>query len=118
MLIDNGFVEILCTAEVLKSVALSQTLQINGNVECLCHLVQRWCTSTHTFILAFGEVTVTLEDMANLMSLPIVGEEDPWHIALTLEECVMLIALKKMMRTTTSASSCSWKGEYNIDFQT
>ncbi|GKV05501.1 hypothetical protein SLEP1_g17504 [Rubroshorea leprosula] len=62
ILIDNGIVEILHAAEVFKLVALSQTLQINGNVECLRCLVRRWCTSTHTFILAFGEVTMTLED--------------------------------------------------------
>ncbi|GKV07204.1 hypothetical protein SLEP1_g19002 [Rubroshorea leprosula] len=87
MLAENGFVEILRATGILKSVALSQTLQINGNVECLYRLVRRWCTSTHTFILAFGEVIVTLEDVANLMLLPIVGEEDPWHIALMREEC-------------------------------
>ncbi|GKV43137.1 hypothetical protein SLEP1_g50470 [Rubroshorea leprosula] len=63
-------------------------------------------------------VTMTLEDVANLMLLPIVGEEDPRHIMLTLEEPATLVALKKVMRRNTSASSRSWRGEYSIDFPT
>ncbi|GKV46434.1 hypothetical protein SLEP1_g53418 [Rubroshorea leprosula] len=118
MLFENGFVEILRAVGILKSVTVSQTLQISGNVECLYRLVRRWCTSTHTFILAFGEVIVTLEDVANLMLLPIVGEEDPRPIVLTSEERATLIALKKVMRRNASASSRSWRGEYNIDFLT
>ncbi|GLT28223.1 hypothetical protein SLA2020_031720 [Shorea laevis] len=116
MLVDDGFVEIFCATGVLKSVVLSQTLHINGNVECLHRLVRRWCMSSHTFVLAFGEITVTLEDVENMMLLPIVGEEDPWHIALTSEERTTQIDLKKLMRMITSASSRSWRGEYNIDF--
>ncbi|GKV15464.1 hypothetical protein SLEP1_g26253 [Rubroshorea leprosula] len=41
MLIDNGFVEILRAARILKLVALCQTLQISSHMECLCHLVRR-----------------------------------------------------------------------------
>ncbi|GKV26782.1 hypothetical protein SLEP1_g36017 [Rubroshorea leprosula] len=41
---------LLLAVRILKSVALSQSLQINGNVECLRRLVRRWCTSTHSFI--------------------------------------------------------------------
>ncbi|GKV15405.1 hypothetical protein SLEP1_g26198 [Rubroshorea leprosula] len=77
-----------------------------------------WCTSTHTFILAFGEVIVTLEDVANLMLLLIVGEEDPRHITLTPEEHATLVALKKVMKRNANASSRSWRGEYSIDFLT
>ncbi|GKV07019.1 hypothetical protein SLEP1_g18832 [Rubroshorea leprosula] len=118
MLAKNGFVEILHAVEILKLVTLSQTLQISGNVECLRRLVRRWCTSTHTFILAFGEVTVTLKDVANLMLLPIVVEKDPWHITLTLKKRATLVALKKVMKKNASASSRSWRGEDNIDFPT
>ncbi|GKV43111.1 hypothetical protein SLEP1_g50445 [Rubroshorea leprosula] len=113
MLVRNSFVETLHAARILKSIALSQTLQISGNVECLRRLVRRWCMSTHTFILAFGEITVALEDVTNLMLLPIVGEEDPRHIVLTPEECATLIALRN-----ASASSRSLRGKYNIDFPT
>ncbi|GKV10989.1 hypothetical protein SLEP1_g22279 [Rubroshorea leprosula] len=93
MLVENDFVEIL--HGILKLVALSQTLQISGNVECLRRLVRRWCTSTQKFILAFGEVIETLEDVANLMLSLIVGEENPRQIALTPKERATLVALKK-----------------------
>lgn len=48
---------------------------------------------------------MTLEAVVNLMLLPIVGEKDPQHIALTLKECSMHAALKMVMKKNTSASS-------------
>ncbi|GKV34432.1 hypothetical protein SLEP1_g42807 [Rubroshorea leprosula] len=73
MLAEHGFVEILRAVGILK-----------------------WCTSTDTFILTFGEVTVTLKDMTNLMLLPVVREEDLRHITLTPDERVAQVALRKM----------------------
>ncbi|GKV11493.1 hypothetical protein SLEP1_g22750 [Rubroshorea leprosula] len=88
MLVENGFVEILLAIGIFKSVALSQTLRISRNVECLRRLVRRWCM------------------------------KDPRHIALTLEEHATLVALKKVMKKNANASSHSWRGKYSIDFST
>lgn len=105
MLVKDGFVEVLCVVGILKSIAMSQNLQISGDIECLCRMVKRWCTSTYSFILAFREITMTLEDVANIMLLHIVGEEDPFHIALTSYECFTEIPLRKAMRKNASSSS-------------
>ncbi|GKV41976.1 hypothetical protein SLEP1_g49439 [Rubroshorea leprosula] len=59
---------------------------------------------------------MTLEDVANLMLLPIVRENDPWHITLTSKELAMQVALKKVMRKNNNASSHSERGEYNERF--
>ena len=40
----------------------------------LTALVDRWRPKTHTFHLPCGEMTPTLQDMAYLLGLPIVGE--------------------------------------------
>ena len=40
----------------------------------LTALVDRWRSETHTFHLPCGEMTPTLQDVAYLLSLPIVGE--------------------------------------------
>ena len=40
----------------------------------LMALVDRWRPETHTFHLPFGEMTPTLQDVAYLLGLPIVGE--------------------------------------------
>ncbi|GKU96144.1 hypothetical protein SLEP1_g9415 [Rubroshorea leprosula] len=56
MLAENGFVEILRAVGILKLVALSQTLQISGNVECLRRLDPR-------------HIALTLEERATLVAL-------------------------------------------------
>ncbi|XP_057719467.1 serine/threonine-protein phosphatase 7 long form homolog [Arachis stenosperma] len=47
---------------------------IRGFHPMLAALVERWRPETHTFVLPIGEVTVTLEDVANIFGLPIDGE--------------------------------------------
>lgn len=48
---------------------------------------------------------MTLEDVENLMLLPIISEEDPRYIALTLDKHSFEIALRKVMRKNASAFS-------------
>ena len=40
----------------------------------LTALVDRWRPETHTFHLPCGELTLTLQDVAYLLGLPIVGD--------------------------------------------
>jgi hypothetical protein len=51
--------------------------------------VRRWCPATHTFFLAWGEFTVTIEYVANLLMLPILGDIDPTRLRLTAVESVI-----------------------------
>ena len=64
-------------ASVLKAIVSSYGLSNYRDLFNLRHLVHRWCTATHTFFLSYGEITVTLEDMANPLLLPILGDVDP-----------------------------------------
>ncbi|KAB2606211.1 hypothetical protein D8674_005928 [Pyrus ussuriensis x Pyrus communis] len=63
--------------------------------ELLCHMVKRWSTETHTFICAWGEFTPTLEDVANIMHLPITGNIDPFHYVIPLTDADNYDILKK-----------------------
>ena len=67
-------------ASVLKAIVSSYCLSNYRNLFNLHHLVHRWCTTTHTFFLSYGEIIVTLEDMANQLLLPILVDVDlvPW----------------------------------------
>ena len=67
-------------ASVLKAIVSSYCLSNYRNLFNLRHLVHRWCTTTHTFFLSYGEIIVTLEDMANQLLLPILVDVDlvPW----------------------------------------
>jgi len=55
----------------------------------LTALVDRWRPETHTFHFRWGEMTVTLQDVACLLGLPLAGEAvgpsepaDDWHVDL------------------------------------
>jgi len=39
----------------------------------LCAFVERWHEETNYFHLPVGEMTITLDDVSNLLHLPIVG---------------------------------------------
>ena len=63
----------------------------------LCHLVRQWCTTTHNFFFSCDEITVTLEDVANQLLLPILGDVNPGALELSLKEETVEAELKKRM---------------------
>uniref|UniRef100_A0A2N9EKD6 Aminotransferase-like plant mobile domain-containing protein n=1 Tax=Fagus sylvatica TaxID=28930 RepID=A0A2N9EKD6_FAGSY len=58
-------------------------------------LLRRWCPSTHTFFFSWGELTPTLEDVANHWMLPILGEHSLSNIKLSAAEEEIAAVLKK-----------------------
>jgi hypothetical protein len=57
----------------------STTLMPHMDKELLTGLVDRWILETHTFHLPFGEMTVTLKDVAMLTGLPIRSRPVVFH---------------------------------------
>ena len=94
---DKGFMGLLQRVGVLKAIVSSRCLSNNRDLFNLHHLVRRWCTTTHTFFFSCGEVTVTLEDVANQLLLPILGDVDPSALEFSLKEEVVEAELKKRM---------------------
>ena len=74
---DMGFMGLLQRAGLLKAVILSRCLSNYRDLYNLRNLVCRWCTTTHTFFFSYGELIVTLEDVANQLLLPILDDADP-----------------------------------------
>ena len=71
---------------MLKAIISSRCLSNYRDLFNLCYLVWQWCSATFTFFLACGEIIVTLEDVANQLLLPILGDMDPNDIKLSTEE--------------------------------
>ena len=92
-----GFLGLLQRAGVLKAIVSSRYLSNFRDLYNLRQLVRRWCTTTHTFFFSCGELTVTLEDMANQLLLPILGDADPATLEFSLEEEAIEAELKKGM---------------------
>ena len=98
---DTSFMAALQRAGVLKAIVSSCCLSNYRDLFNLRHLVRQWCSTTHTFFLSCGEITVTLEDVANQLLLPILGDVDPSNIELSIEEEAMEAELKKGMSGNT-----------------
>ena len=88
---------LLQRAGVLKAVVSSRCLSNFRDLYDLRHLVRRWCTTTHTFFFSCGELTVTLEDVANQLLLPILGDTDPAALEFSSKEEAIEAELRKRM---------------------
>ena len=94
---DTCFMGLLQRAGILKAIVLSRCLSNYRDLFNLRHLVRRLCTATHTFFFSCGEITVILEDVANQVLLPILGDVDPGSLELSQEEEAVQAELKKRM---------------------
>ena len=90
-----GFIKALQWVSVLKAIVSSRCLSNYRSLFNLRYLISRWCSTTHTFFLSCCKITVTLEDMANQLLLPIIGGTDPNNIELSTEEEAVEAELKK-----------------------
>ena len=88
---------VLQWAGVLKAIVSLCCLSNYRDLFNLFHLVRRWCTATHTFFLSCSEITVTLEDVANQLLLPILGDVDIGAFELFAEEEAVEVELRKGM---------------------
>ena len=82
---------------VLKAIVSSRCLSNFRDLYNFHHLVQRWCTTTHTFFFFCGELTITLEDVANQLLLPILGDINLATLEFSPEEEAIKAELKKRM---------------------
>ena len=101
---DTGFMGLLQQANVLKAIVSSRCLSNYRDLFNLRHLVRRWCTTTHTFFLSCGEITVTLEDVAIQLLLPILSDVNPGALELSPEEEAVEAKLKKKMSGSVKLS--------------
>ena len=105
-----GFMAVLQQVGVLKAIISSRCLSNYKDLFNLRHLVCRWCTATHTFFLSCGEITMTLEDVANQLLLPILSDVDLSSMKFSPEEEVVEAELKKGM--SDNAKLSHWVGAF------
>nr|XP_015646069.1 serine/threonine-protein phosphatase 7 long form homolog [Oryza sativa Japonica Group] len=74
ILFDDRYIPYLRRAKLLAFVTMAQRPVPLYNAAALTALVDRWRPETHTFHLPCGELTVTLEDVAMILGLPIRGQ--------------------------------------------
>ena len=99
---DSDFWDSLVDVGIHWSILISRSCNMFRDTESLRELLRRWCPSTHTFLFSWGELTPTLEDLANHWMLPILGEHSFSNIKLSAEEEEIAAALRKQSSTRLS----------------
>jgi hypothetical protein len=86
MVFDERYVPLLWWANLLAVVNIVHRGMPAFNATAIMAMVDRWRPGTHSFHLPCGEMTVTLEDAAMILGLPIRGrpvtgrvESASWH---------------------------------------
>jgi hypothetical protein len=101
-ILDPDFWDRLVDAGIHWSILISRSCNMFRDTESLCELLRRWCPSMHTFFFSWGELTPTLEDVANHWMLPILGEYSLSNIKLSAAEEETAAALRKRSSTRLS----------------
>lgn len=70
---DERYTPYLQQAGLLAFSTVCQRGMPTFNAAALTALVDRWRPETHTFHLPSGEMTITLQDVAMILGLPIIG---------------------------------------------
>ena len=78
---------------------------ISKNNAALPILVSRWNVTTHTFIAAWGEFTITLEDVCELLGLDAIGHEPYTDEALDAQETADRLELDRICRSCMGSSN-------------
>ena len=84
--IQSASFETLKKADLLSVIRSTKGFFMAWNKKVLEVLLPRWNTETHMFVLSWGEIMPTLEDVQNLLRLNIFGEVDFNSYMLTSEE--------------------------------
>ncbi|PWA82890.1 hypothetical protein CTI12_AA172680 [Artemisia annua] len=95
---------------------MNSTLKIPQNKNLIFWFAEKWSPKTNTFILPWGEITITLEDMMVLGGLSVLGDPVTSHVE-SLQDCEALSQLHKAYDKLTAsprkkACSKAWMAEF------
>jgi hypothetical protein len=80
MVFNERYMSLLRQANLLAIIEIVHHGMPMFNATTITAMVDRWRPETHSFHLSCGEMTVTLEDMAMILGLPIRGRHVTDHV--------------------------------------
>ena len=84
----------------MHTVLLFSGLDISKDSESLLSLLYRWNSITHTFFTRCQEVSPSLEDVYEILRLPLFGNGEVANIFLSLDEAKAMKFLKDVVKKT------------------
>ena len=89
--------DILHSVKLVETVLVFSNLEINKDSESLLSLLYRWNSITHTFFIGCQEISLSLEDVYEILRLPLFGDGEV-NISLSLDESKVVKFLKDTVK--------------------
>ena len=86
MLAHPPFMDILQRMKLVETVLVFSNLEINKDSESLLSLLYRWNSTTHTFFTRCHEISPSLEDVYEILRLPLFIDGKVVNISLSPNE--------------------------------
>ena len=96
MVADEGFYQILRKAKIFEAIVMSRGWNMYRDIRAVRFLVCGWIPDIHTFFFAWGETTITLEEVERTCLLPSMGDANLLELGLSDEESVIA---RKLLET-------------------
>ena len=96
MVADEGFYQILRKAKIFEAIVMSHGWNMYRDIRAVRFLVCRWIPDIHTFFFAWGETTITLEEVERTCLLPSMGDANLLELGLSDEESMIA---RKLLET-------------------
>ena len=91
--------DILHSVKLVETVLVFSNLEINKDSESLLSLLYRWNSITHTFFIGCQEISLSLEDVYEILRLPLFGDGEV-NISLSLDESKAVKFLEDAVKKT------------------
>ena len=91
--------DILHSVKLVETVLVFSNLEINKDSESLLSLLYRWNSITHTFFTGCQEISLSLEDVYEILRLPLFGDGEV-NISLSLDESKAVKFLEDAVKKT------------------
>ena len=100
VLAHPSFMDILQRVKLVNTILVFSNLEINKDNESLLSLLYQWNPTTHTFFTRCQEISPSLEDVYEILRLPLFGVGEVVNIPLSLDESKVVKFLKDVVKKT------------------
>ena len=92
--------DILQRVKFVETNLVFSNLEISKDSESLLSLLYRWNSITHTFFTRCQEISISLEDVYEILRLPLFGDGEVVNISLSLDESKVVKFLEDVVEKT------------------
>ena len=92
--------DILQRVKLVETILVLFNLEISNDRESLLSLLYRWNSVTHTFFIGCQEISLFLEDVYEILRLPLFGDGEVVDISLSPDESKAVKFLEDAMKKT------------------